>query len=153
MSMSSFNTQPVITSGIQTNRPAIRYLRTRLLFADYFAGVADAGAGALAVGVAVGAAAGVGATLSDFTSDFVSGLASVLLSAPPSGVAVSVFASAAGFLPSRKSVTYQPLPFNWKPGAVNCLANVAAPQAGQTVNGSALIFCKTSLVCPQDEHL
>ena len=55
--------------------------------------------------------------------------------------------------PLRKSVTYQPDPLSWKPAAVSCFLKVAAPQAGQSVSGSAEIFCNTSLAWPQDSHL
>ena len=55
--------------------------------------------------------------------------------------------------PSLKSVTYQPVPFSWKPAAVSCFLKVALPQAGQTVNSGSDIFCKTSLACPQVSHL
>ena len=50
-------------------------------------------------------------------------------------VAVLAEAAAAPLPPLRKSVTYQPEPFNWKPAAVSCFLNVAAPQAGQSVSG------------------
>lgn len=43
-------------------------------------------------------------------------------------------------LPPRKSVTYQPEPFNWNPAAVTCFENVACPQAGHCVSGASLIF-------------
>ena len=91
--------------------------------------------------------------VSVFASVFVSGFASVLPSGFASDFAASVAASGPGFLPSRKSVTYQPLPFSWNPGAVNCLAKVAPPHAGHTLSGASLIFCNASLVWPQDEHL
>jgi hypothetical protein len=55
--------------------------------------------------------------------------------------------------PPRKSVTYQPEPLSWKPGAVSCFVNDSAPQAGQAVNGASEIFCRTSLAWPQDAHL
>ena len=55
--------------------------------------------------------------------------------------------------PPRKSVTYQPEPLSWKPAAVTCLENAAAPQAGHTVSGASDIFCNTSLAWPQDPHL
>jgi hypothetical protein len=55
--------------------------------------------------------------------------------------------------PPLKSVAYQPEPLSWKPAAVSCLENVDLPQAGQSVNGSSAIFCKTSLAWPQDPHL
>ncbi|VXB50619.1 conserved hypothetical protein [Burkholderia sp. 8Y] len=43
-------------------------------------------------------------------------------------------------LPPRKSVTYQPEPFNWNPAAVTCLENASFPQAGHCVSGASLIF-------------
>jgi hypothetical protein len=49
----------------------------------------------------------------------------------------------------RKSVTYQPVPFNWKPAAVTCFLNVDLPQVGHSVNGASDIFCNTSLAKPQ----
>jgi hypothetical protein len=62
--------------------------------------------------------------------------------------------SAAGFAaldlpPSRKSVTYQPLPLSWNAGAVSCLRKVSAPQAGQTVSGASENFWMTSFSWPQ----
>ncbi|ODV12103.1 MAG: hypothetical protein ABT20_04410 [Rubrivivax sp. SCN 70-15] len=54
-----------------------------------------------------------------------------------------------GVAPPRKSVAYQPEPFSWKPAAVICLANVAAPQAGQTVSSGSETFCSTSWAWPQ----
>jgi hypothetical protein len=56
-------------------------------------------------------------------------------------------------LPPLKSVAYQPDPLSWKPGALSCLLNLGAPQAGQSVSGASEIFCRTSLACPQDSHL
>ena len=53
-----------------------------------------------------------------FEAPLASGLAGALL--PP--------------LPPRKSVTYQPEPFNWKPAAVTCLRNVSFPHSGHCVN-------------------
>lgn len=56
----------------------------------------------------------------------------------------------AGFLPlSRKSVTYQPVPFSWKAGADNCLAKRSCPHDGQVVSGGSEIFCSTSCWNPQ----
>ncbi|AOY91801.1 hypothetical protein BKK79_08300 [Cupriavidus sp. USMAA2-4] len=53
-------------------------------------------------------------------------------------------------LPPRKSVTYQPEPFSWKPAAVSCFLNVPlAPHEGQSVSGASLIFCSTSRPWPQ----
>ena len=50
--------------------------------------------------------------------------------------------------PPRKSVTYQPVPFNWKPAAVTCFLKVALPQVGQSVSCGSDIFCNTSLAKP-----
>ncbi|MEN3291899.1 MAG: hypothetical protein V7642_1152 [Burkholderiales bacterium] len=51
--------------------------------------------------------------------------------------------------PPRKSVTYQPLPFSWKPAAVNCFLNEDWLQDGHSVRGASDIFCSTSLAKPQ----
>jgi hypothetical protein len=56
---------------------------------------------------------------------------------------------AGGLLPPRKSVTYQPLPFNWKPAAVSCFLNVLLPHSGQSVSTGSDSFCSTSLAKPQ----
>jgi hypothetical protein len=48
----------------------------------------------------------------------------------------------------RKSVSYQPEPFNWKAAAVISLTNVSAPHAGQVFNGASDIFCSVSKWCP-----
>lgn len=99
------------------------------------AGAAASDLGLASAGLLSPAGAPVGAV-----SDFVSALLSL---------AASFF-----LLPlSRKSVTYQPLPFNWNPAAVTCLVYVAAPHAGHTVNGASEIFCNTSCACPQVAHL
>ena len=87
----------------------------QLFFLAHLAGFVVAGGGVLAAGV--GETAGVadvegGDAVSVFVSLFVSDLVSAVLFAAASGLAGSAFASAAGFFPSRKSVTYQPLPFN-----------------------------------------
>ena len=52
----------------------------------------------------------------------------------------------------RKSVTYQPVPFNWKPAAVSCFLNVLFPQDGHSVRGASDIFCNTSLLKPQSSQ-
>jgi hypothetical protein len=50
-----------------------------------------------------------------------------------------------GFAPLlRKSVAYQPLPFSWKPAALNIFENVACPQLGHTVSVGSLSFCRNS---------
>lgn len=43
--------------------------------------------------------------------------------------------------PSRKSVTYQPDPFNWKAGAVSFRAKPFPLHDGQTVSGASDSFC------------
>ncbi len=53
------------------------------------------------------------------------------------------------FEPLRKSVTYQPVPFNWNPAAVSCFLNFASPQAGQSVRGASETFCSASFAKPQ----
>jgi hypothetical protein len=63
-------------------------------------------------------------------------------SAPAAGAAAAVE-------PLRKSVAYQPDPFNWKPAAVTCFEKLSAPQAGQTLSGASDRFCSTSLAWPQ----
>jgi hypothetical protein len=58
-----------------------------------------------------------------------------------------------GFAPLlRKSVAYQPLPFNWKPAALSIFENVGFPQVGHTVSGASLSFCRNSCWCPQLEQ-
>jgi hypothetical protein len=53
-------------------------------------------------------------------------------------------------LPPRKSVTYQPEPFSWKPAAVTCFENVSFPHSGHCVSGLSLSFWSTSFWWPQD---
>jgi hypothetical protein len=74
------------------------------------------GAGAaLGAGAAAGVLEGVALTADSFDLDS----PPLLLSAEPVAAGVPE-ADSAGFLPpSRKSVTYQPDPFNWNPAAVN----------------------------------
>ena len=77
---------------------------------------------------------------------------SVLLAG--AGLAASLLSPTAGLLVPplpllRKSVTYQPVPFNWKPAAVSCFLNASLPQDGQVVNAASDTFCKTSFVWPQ----
>jgi hypothetical protein len=59
----------------------------------------------------------------------------------------------AGLLPPLKSVAYQPVPFNAKPGAVTCLAYSALPHDGHTVSRASDTFCISSWEKPQDAHL
>jgi hypothetical protein len=61
-------------------------------------------------------------------------------------------AAGADLAPSRKSVTYQPDPFSWKPAAVTCFSKLSAPQAGQTVSSGSEIFWSTSFAWPQAEQ-
>jgi len=75
------------------------------------------------------------------------------LAAPSVAAPVSVDDPDALLPPSRKSVTYQPLPLSWKPAAVTCLENASAWQDGQTVNSGSDIFRNTSLAKPQAAHL
>src|SRR5512142_1951765 len=57
----------------------------------------------------------------------------------------------AGFAPLlRKSVTYQPEPFSWKPAADTRFTNCASWQAGQSVSGGSEIFCRASSSWPQE---
>jgi hypothetical protein len=73
--------------------------------------------------------------------------------ATASAVAAAAGTAVAAEPPPLKSVAYQPVPLSWKPGAVSCLLNLGAPQTGQSVRASSLIFCKTSLAWPQASHL
>jgi hypothetical protein len=94
-----------------------------------------------------GSVAGTGAAA---TAHSRCGAASALAGGASAGVAL--VAAGAPAPPPLKSVAYQPDPLSWKPAAVNCLRNEAAPQAGQSVSGASDIFCRTSLACPQDSH-
>src|SRR5512135_1619497 len=56
-----------------------------------------------------------------------------------------------GFAPLlRKSVTYQPEPFSWKPAADTRFTSSALWQTGQSVSGGSEIFCKASSSWPQE---
>ena len=68
------------------------------------------------------------------------------LSAGPVGMAV------VGAVPPRKSVAYQPVPFNWKPAAVNCFLKLGLPHDRHTVSTGSEIFCKTSLAKPHSSQ-
>ena len=70
-----------------------------------------------------------------------------------SAAGASALLAAGALAPPLKSVAYHPDPLSWNPAAVNCLENDGLPQAGQSVNGASDIFCRTSLLCPQDSHL
>lgn len=72
---------------------------------------------------------------------------------PPSEDLSAMGGVAAALPPSRKSVTYQPDPFSWKPAAVTCFSSVSCPHAGQVVSGASEIFRRMSLTIPQDKHL
>jgi hypothetical protein len=62
--------------------------------------------------------------------------------------------SAAGAPPElRKSVTYQPVPFNWNPAAVTILEKVAWPQLGQSVSAGSDTLRRYSFWNPQFVHL
>ena len=54
--------------------------------------------------------------------------------------------------PPRKSVTYQPEPFSWKPAAVTCLRNASFPHSGHCDSGASLIFWSTSFAKPHASH-
>lgn len=101
----------------------------------------------MTAGAAGAAAAGAGA---DAGAADVSVAPGVVDSPAGFGVSEAALAAfAAGFCPSRKSVTYQPEPFNWKPAAVTCFVYAAALQAGHTVSTGSDIFCRTSCAWPQ----
>lgn len=99
--------------------------------AGFFAGVdsdfADAGLAAVSVLAALSLfdAASVFGGASDFVSGFASALASDA-GASDFAALSSVFAAGFDLLPLRKSVTYQPLPFNWKPAADTFLTSASA---------------------------
>ena len=76
-------------------------------------------------------------------------VAAALSAGAAAAAAAPVAVADAPPLPPRKSVTYQPEPFSWKPAAVTCLLKLSAPQAGQVVSGASDIFCSTSLAWPQ----
>lgn len=88
---------------------------------------------------AAGAAAALVLLLAALSEDALAVAPASLLAG---AAAVSVFDAGVGFalLPPRKSVTYQPEPFNWNPAAVTCLRKVSFPHSGQFVRGASLIF-------------
>lgn len=88
---------------------------------------------------AAGAAAGA-AALDEGAGVAVAAAGASLPEAAFVAVCPGVAAGAALALPPRKSVTYQPEPFNWNPAAVTCLVNVGAPHAGQTLSWGSDIF-------------
>src|SRR5690606_31679667 len=55
-------------------------------------------------------------------------------------------------LPPRKSVTYQPVPFSWKVGAVTMRLNAGFWHCGQSVRGASENFCRTSFSNPQSSQ-
>src|SRR4051794_38727331 len=75
-----------------------------------------------------------------------------------SGLAASAFVSpfalsAAGLLPlPRKSVSYQPLPFSWKPAADTSLRSASLPHAGHVTSGASARRCSASSSCAHCEH-
>jgi hypothetical protein len=79
---------------------------------------------------------------------------SVLLFSAPFAAVADLLSFAESFAPLfRKSVTYQPLPFRAKPGAVSCFTKVSAWHCGHAVNGGSEIFRITSAAWPQVSHL
>lgn len=95
-------------------------------------------------GVAAGAAGAAAAVVLLLVALSADALALELPSPLAGAAAAFSFALAAGaefaLLPPRKSVTYQPEPFNWNPAAVTCLRKVSFPHSGQFVRGASLIF-------------
>lgn len=82
-------------------------------------GAEAAGAGADAAGAGAGGVA-AGAADADEAADEASP------DPEPCRLPESLAPPSAGFLPlSRKSVTYQPVPFSWKAGADNCLLKLS----------------------------
>ena len=117
------------------------------------------GVGGDAVGPGAGAAAGAGlAAGADAAASplLPAGVASFCDAAAPSPVSFcpSTFASDGFFaVPlSRKSVTYQPLPFNWKPAAVTFFTSRGWWHAGHSKSGGSEIFCNASCPAPPAAH-
>src|SRR5262245_33224789 len=77
-------------------------------------------------------------------------LAAVSLPLASVAAPLSVFPDFAA--PPLKSVTYQPLPFNWNPAADSCLTSVSAPHDGHVTSGASENFCRASSSWPQDEQ-
>src|SRR5690606_17416991 len=73
-------------------------------------------------------------------------------SAPPPPESASPPALRLPASPPRKSVTYQPVPFNWKVGAVIIRLNAGLRHCGQSVRGASENFCKTSFSNPQSSQ-
>lgn len=97
-------------------------------------------------GAGVAGAATAGAEVVGAADSLDAGFASVL-------VVLAAGLAGSFFLLSRKSVTYQPLPFKAKPGAVNCFEYVSAPHFGHLVSAASAIFCITSSAWPHVAHL
>lgn len=94
-------------------------------------------------------AAGAADVLLSFEEDFVSEDDEDSFAGVDDDVEVEVD----GALPLlRKSVTYQPVPFNWNPAAVSCFLNVLLLQDGQSVSGASDTFCNTSLAKPHSSQ-
>jgi len=114
--------------------------------------VADAGGAADDGAVAddVGADADAVAEEVEVDSAAAAGVAEVVSLALPllaSAAAAAGFAASDGpaFFPeSRKSVTYQPVPFRAKPAAVSCFTRRGWPHSGQSRSGASESFCRAS---------
>src|SRR5688572_22234201 len=143
-STSSFRTQMVMPSGIQTRSPATKY-RLSVAMPRASAMRQDEAAQPPEPAACDEPPAEPSVLLSDFVSAFVSAFASLF---------ASLFASAfaAGFEPFLKSVAYQPLPLSWNPAAVSIFWNVGFPHEVQTVSGWSLHFWRNSCWWPQPEQ-
>ncbi len=93
--------------------------------------------------LAAGAEAGALSLLADSLAAPVSAPAGLSDALSPAASPLSAAPSAPAFFwpPSRKSVTYQPDPFNWKAGAVSFRAKPFPLHDGQTVSGASDSFC------------
>src|SRR5689334_20614800 len=54
--------------------------------------------------------------------------------------------------PPRKSVAYQPLPFNWKPAAETSFCSASLPHAGQVTSGASDRRWSVSSLCSHCVH-
>ena len=90
----------------------------------------------------------------DPAPDDVSDPAPVAPALVPAPAALPAAVPVAGGLPPllRKSVTYQPDPFNWNPAAETSFRRSGLWQAGHSVSGASDSFCSASSSCPQDAH-
>src|SRR6185436_14873420 len=137
-------TQIVMTSGIQMSNPVMKYFFMGLEAKRQAPEMKRPGAcragriSARPQSVVVEVDAGL---VSVFVSDLVSVLVSVFS-------VFSVFFSAGFFAGALKSVAYQPLPLSWKPAALNCFCSAGLPQAGHSVSGGSLTFCRASCSSP-----